>query len=111
MADRFSSTSSFDSFDYENTNSETSSTHSVATLFDPIKESAMTPYNLFDQFIEIDGRYYFNDKELKSYLPSDKQEHDRAYIQFYVYKVLWKGNYSSPITHDLSLGINVLDVG
>ena len=111
MAYQFSPTSSFDSFDYENANSDTSSAHSVATLFDPIKESAMTPYNLFDQFIEIDGRYYFNDKELKCYLPSDKKEHARSRVQFYVYKLVWGGNYSSPITDDLSLGINVLDVG
>ncbi|CAG8523406.1 9620_t:CDS:2 [Paraglomus occultum] len=111
MSFRISPTSSVDNFDYENTDSEASSTHSVASLFDPIKEAAMTPFNLFDQFIEIDGRYYFNDKELKTYLPSDRQEHARTRVQLYVYKLLWGGHFSSPITEELALGINVLDVG
>ncbi|CAG8678256.1 7516_t:CDS:2, partial [Paraglomus occultum] len=75
--------------------------------------AAMKPENMLEQFVEIGGRRYLNDFTAKGYyyLPRDQKEVERTYDRNYIDKIIWKGNYSAPVSDNLSLGANVLDVG
>ncbi|CAG8680778.1 2450_t:CDS:2, partial [Paraglomus brasilianum] len=62
-------------------------------------------------FIEINGRYYFNDSETTNYCPCDSKEEMRLHRMHHVDKMIWGSLQSSPVTEQLSLGAKVLDVG
>jgi len=79
-------------------------------LMDPIK-AVMKPENVLEKFVEVGGRRYLNDNTAKCYLPSDQKEVERAYDRHYVDKIMWEGDYSAPVSDNLSLGASVLDVG
>ena len=80
------------------------------SLMDPI-ENVMKPENLLEKFVEAGGRRYLNDNTVKCFLPADQEEVKRAHDQNYVEKTIWGGNYSAPVSENLSLGASVLDVG
>jgi len=80
------------------------------SLTDPI-EAAMKPENMLENFVEVGGRRYLNDTTVTCYLPSDQKEVERIYDRNYVDKIVWGGNYSAPVSDNLSLGASVLDVG
>ncbi|CAG8503751.1 1547_t:CDS:2 [Paraglomus brasilianum] len=87
-------------------------TYSVS-LMDPI-EAVMKPENVLEKFVEVGGRRYLNDdtlKSLKYYLPSDQKEVERTYDRHFIDKTMWGGNYSAPVSDNLSLGASVLDIG
>ncbi|CAG8565654.1 4671_t:CDS:2 [Paraglomus brasilianum] len=96
--------------DEEATISPTSSTMSSASFLDPI-ETAAGLENIFDMFVYVDGRRFLKDKDSKCYLPCDEQEAYRTYKRHYLYRFIWKGNYSAPVLEELSFGARVLDVG
>ena len=77
----------------------------------PIRDAAIAPENFFESFIEINGRYYFNDSESNNYMPCDSKEEMRTRRMHQVDKILWGGLQSSPVTEQLSFGARVLDVG
>ncbi|CAG8560063.1 7143_t:CDS:2 [Paraglomus occultum] len=77
----------------------------------PVRDAAIAPENLFEVFIEINGRCYFNDSESSNYIPCDNKEEMRAHRMHQVDKVLWGGLQSSPVTEELAFGARVLDVG
>ena len=80
------------------------------SLMDPI-EAVMKPENVLEKFVEVGGRRYLNDNTVTCYLPSDQKEVERIYDRNYVDKIVWGGNYSAPVSDNLSLGASVLDVG
>ena len=80
------------------------------SLMDPI-EAVMKPENVLEKFVEVGGRRYLNDNTVTCYLPSDQKEVERIYDRNYVDKIMWGGNYSAPVSDNLSLGASVLDVG
>ncbi|CAG8503771.1 1548_t:CDS:2 [Paraglomus brasilianum] len=97
---------------YESTEDEieiNTPTYSVS-LMDPI-EAVMKPENLLEKFVEVGGRRYLNDNTLKYYLPSDQKEVKRTYDRYFIDKIMWGGNYSAPVSDNLSLGASVLDIG
>ncbi|CAG8523425.1 9621_t:CDS:2, partial [Paraglomus occultum] len=77
----------------------------------PIRDAAIAPENLFEVFIEINGRFYFNDSESNNYLPCDSKEERRSHRALQVNKIIWGCLQSSPVTEQLSFGASVLDVG
>ena len=82
------------------------------SLMDPI-EAVMKPENVLEKFVEVGGRRYMNDAtaECYNYLPSDQKEVERVYDRNYIDNLIWGGNYSAPVSDNLSLGASVLDVG
>ncbi|CAG8503792.1 1549_t:CDS:2 [Paraglomus brasilianum] len=97
---------------YESTEDEieiNTPTYSVS-LMDPI-EAVMKPENVLEKFVEVGGRRYLNDNTLKYYLPSDQKEVKRTYDRYFIDKIMWGGNYSAPVSDNLSLGASVLDIG
>ncbi|CAG8560048.1 7142_t:CDS:2 [Paraglomus occultum] len=92
------------------TSSLASSNQSTSSLFDPL-DAAKTMENIFEEFLEIDGRRFMNDSTLKCCMPSDSKEAERLYGLHCVYRMLWGNNFSSPLEEELSLGAKVLDVG
>jgi len=83
---------------------------SSSSLLDPI-DTASGLENFLDMFVYVDGRRFLKDKNSKSYLPCDEQEAYRTYKRHYLFRFIWKGNYSAPVLEDLSFGCSVLDVG
>jgi len=71
----------------------------------------MKPENVLEKFVEVGGRRYLNDNTLKYYLPSDQKEVKRTYDRYFIDKIMWGGNYSAPVSDNLSLGASVLDIG
>ena len=97
---------------YESTEDETvvnTPTYSPS-LMDPI-ENVMKPENLLEKFVEAGGRRYLNDNTVKCFLPADQEEVKRAHDRNCVDKTIWGGNYSAPVSENLSLGASVLDIG
>ena len=66
---------------------------------------------MLENFVEVGGRRYLNDNTVTCYLPIDQKEVERIYDRNYVDKIVWGGNYSAPVSDNLSLGASVLDVG
>ncbi|CAG8594448.1 5014_t:CDS:2 [Paraglomus occultum] len=83
---------------------------STSSLLDPI-ETASGLENLFDMFVYVDGRRFLKDIDSKCYLPCDEQEAYRTYKRHYLFRFIWKSNYSAPVLDELSFGARVLDVG
>ncbi|RIA90528.1 S-adenosyl-L-methionine-dependent methyltransferase [Glomus cerebriforme] len=53
----------------------------------------------------------FQDKTHVMYsLPKDNEEIDRLHLQHYLFKYIWKNNFSAPIDHKLKENARVLDV-
>src|SRR6185436_19671519 len=90
------------SISYESEMEINTSTYSLS-LMDPI-EAVMRPENVLEKFVEGGGRRYLNDKTVKCFLPSDQKEVERMYYQHYVDKIIWEGDYSAPVSDNLSLG-------
>ncbi|CAG8783062.1 33864_t:CDS:2, partial [Racocetra persica] len=61
-------------------------------------------------FRSIHGRRFHNDVNSKYILPNDDEEVDRLQLQHFLYRTIWNGNYSAPVTELLERGnCNVLD--
>ncbi|CAG8515416.1 10063_t:CDS:2 [Paraglomus occultum] len=81
-----------------------------SSFMDPI-EAAMKPDNVLEKFVEVSGKRYLNDNTVKCYLPADREEGIREHDRHYIDRIVWEGNYSAPVSENLSLGASVLDVG
>ena len=99
---------------YESTEDEAEASTPMCSpsLMDPI-EAVMKPENMLEKFVQVGGRNYMNGATVKSYnyLPSDQKEVERIYDRNYIDNLVWGGNYSAPVSENLSLGASVLDVG
>ncbi|RIB27805.1 S-adenosyl-L-methionine-dependent methyltransferase [Gigaspora rosea] len=63
-----------------------------------------------NSFRYSDGRRFHNDT--KYIMPNDDEEVDRLQMQHFLYRNIWNGNYSAPVTEFLERGnCKVLDVG
>ncbi|CAG8730087.1 4953_t:CDS:2, partial [Dentiscutata heterogama] len=63
-------------------------------------------------FRYFDGRRFHNDANSKYIMPNDDEEVDRLQIQHFLYRNIWNGNYSAPVTELLERGnCKILDVG
>ncbi|CAG8733972.1 13573_t:CDS:2, partial [Funneliformis mosseae] len=76
-------------------------------------ENLQEDLSFMDPFRFINGRRFHNEKStINYYLPNDSQESDRLNMQHYLYRHVWKGNFSSPMTKELTEGnTSVLDIG
>ncbi|RIB04559.1 S-adenosyl-L-methionine-dependent methyltransferase [Gigaspora rosea] len=67
---------------------------------------------ILDSFRYIGGRRFHNVLDAKYFLPNDNGEVDRLEGQHFLYRHIWQGNFSSPVTQRLQQpGACVLDVG
>ena len=69
---------------------------------------------ILDTFRFIGGRRYHNVFNSKYFLPNDLTEIGRLEKQHYLFRHIWKGNFSAPIREKLQQKENhacVLDVG
>src|ERR1043165_1501451 len=69
---------------------------------------------ILDTFRYIGGRRYHNVVDSKYYLPNDLTEIDRLEKQHYLYRHIWRNNFSAPVHEKLKQKENhacVLDVG
>ncbi|CAI2171733.1 17218_t:CDS:2, partial [Funneliformis geosporum] len=76
-------------------------------------ENSDDDLSFMDPFRFINGRRFHNEKStINYYLPNDSQESDRLNMQHYLYRHIWKGNFSSPMAKELTGGnTSVLDIG
>jgi hypothetical protein len=69
---------------------------------------------ILDTFRFVGGRRYHNVSNSKYFLPNDLTEMDRLEKQHYLFRHIWRGNFSAPIHEKLLRKENhpcVLDVG
>ncbi|KAI9313472.1 S-adenosyl-L-methionine-dependent methyltransferase [Dichotomocladium elegans] len=57
------------------------------------------------------GRRYYDRENIAYVLPDDDEENDRVHLQHWLLKVIFNGNYNSPVEDALVKGIRVLDSG
>src|ERR1700722_10972391 len=69
--------------------------------------------SFLENFRYINGRRFHNEEStVNYYTPNDSEESNRVNLQHYLFRHVWKGNYSSPITKKLSeRNTSVLDIG
>ncbi|CAG8518743.1 19939_t:CDS:2 [Racocetra fulgida] len=67
---------------------------------------------ILDTFRYIGGRRFHNVLDAKYFLPNDNGEVDRLEGQHFLYRHIWQGNFSAPVSQILQQpGACVLDVG
>ncbi|RUS25619.1 hypothetical protein BC938DRAFT_471875 [Jimgerdemannia flammicorona] len=59
----------------------------------------------------VDGRRFFDDKDIHYVLPNDVEEIDRLVMQHFILQRAFGANYQAPVKDLLESGIKVLDVG
>ncbi|KAF0533481.1 S-adenosyl-L-methionine-dependent methyltransferase [Gigaspora margarita] len=62
-------------------------------------------------FQHVDGRKFHNIRGSSYSMPVDEEECDRLQIQHFLFRCIWKGNFSAPIKDILENGGHILDVG
>ncbi|CAG8483305.1 13556_t:CDS:2 [Ambispora leptoticha] len=69
-------------------------------------------FNILDSYITIEGRKYHNIDGLGYPLPCDESEASRLIILHFIFRLIFGGNFSSPVSDLLSAGgMTVLDIG
>ncbi|CAG8683662.1 16597_t:CDS:2, partial [Funneliformis mosseae] len=75
-----------------------------------LETSTTTKYS--SQFRYFNGRRFHNNENSIYFLPNDNEEVDRLQLQHFLFRYIWKSNFSAPINDLLDQGsANVLDVG
>ncbi|CAG8612380.1 11523_t:CDS:2 [Ambispora gerdemannii] len=69
-------------------------------------------FNILDSYVIIEGRKYHNIDGLGYPLPCDESEASRLILLHYIFRLIFGGNFSSPISNLLSAGgMTILDIG